>query len=84
MEPIDTLRDFIRTRLAGDPGLAIAADEDLLLSGLVDSLGVMRLTAFIEETFGLDVPPADVTLAHFGSLQQITAYLAARQAAAVD
>jgi len=78
---IDTLRNFIRHELAGDPNLTIARDEDLLLSGLVDSLGVMRLAAFIDETFGIAVPPVDVTLENFGTLQQMDTYLATRTVA---
>jgi len=50
-------------------------DDDLLEDGLVDSLGVMRLIAFIETSFGYTVPPEDVTVDSFMSVSAIVAYL---------
>jgi len=61
-------------------GRTIAPDEDLLGGGLVDSLGVMSLVFFIEQETGLDVPPEDVTIEHFQTLDAIDAYLARRRA----
>ena len=46
-------------------------DDDLLTSGLVDSLGMMTLVTFIEETIGIRVPPEDVTLESFSTITQI-------------
>jgi len=45
----------------------LSDDDDLLTSGLVDSLGMMSLVAFIEEQFGVAVPPEDVTLETFST-----------------
>jgi len=53
----------------------LAPDDDLLEDGLVDSLGVMRLIAFIESEFGFAVPPEDVTVDSFMSVTAIVAYL---------
>ena len=70
------LADFVTRELVGDRGeLALAADDDLLGSGLVDSLGVMRLIRFIEERYDVSIPPADVTIEHFMTLGTIVAYL---------
>ena len=58
------LTEYITSELLGDQtGLELAADEDLLGSELVDSLGVMRLVGFMESAFGIAVPPQDVTIA---------------------
>jgi len=57
----------------------IADDEDLLGSGLLDSLGVMSLVFFIETELKLDVPPEDVTIENFQSLRTIAAYLERRR-----
>ena len=57
----------------------ISSEEDLLLSGLVDSIGVMRLVAFIEETFEIQVPPEDVTIESFSTVDAISSYVAGRQ-----
>jgi acyl carrier protein len=60
-------------------GLDIGEQDDLLLSGLVDSIGVMRLVAFIEEESGKRVPPEDVVIEHFATIEHITRYLEARE-----
>ena len=53
-------------------------DEDLLMSGLVDSLGMMRLIGFIDDELGVSVPPEDVTIESFSSIETIAAYLRKR------
>ena len=61
-------------------GREIADDDDLLLSGLVDSIGVMRLVAHVEQAYGVQVPPEDITIENFVSIAAIGAYLARRVA----
>ena len=50
-------------------------DTDLLLSGTIDSLGVIRITHWLEERTGQVVPPGDVTLENFQSVAAIAAYV---------
>jgi len=54
----------------------LAVHDDLLEDGLVDSLGIMRLIAYIESEFGFSVPAQDVTVETFMSVETIAAYLA--------
>lgn len=56
----------------------IEVHDDLLISGVMDSMGMMRLIAFIEETFQIAVPPEDMTVENFTSVQNITDYLSGR------
>lgn len=73
------LRDYINHELLGSRnGTLIDDDEDLLGSGLIDSIGMASVVLFIEATCGIDVPPEDVTIDHFYSLNAIEAYLANR------
>ena len=73
-----TLREFVESKLLA--GRRIGDSEDRLLSGLVDSLGVMRLVSFIETNFGFKVPAPDIKLAHFSTLDAIVAYVEKRAA----
>lgn len=75
----DSIRTFLETELLS--GRPIADDEDLLVSGLLDSLAVMRLVAFIEGRRERKIPAADVTLGNFATLDQIIAYLERTEAA---
>ena len=53
----------------------IGKDEDLLMSGLLDSIAVMRLVGHIEDDLQRSVPPEDVTLENFSSIETICGYL---------
>ena len=76
----EELLGFIsRELLRGRAGEDLQAEDDILGSGLVDSLGVMRIVAFIEERFGITVPPEDVRIEHFLTVRQIATYLTAQR-----
>lgn len=72
----ESVSAFIRDELLF--GRAVDADEDLLLSGLVDSIGVMGLVSKVEELLGDAVPPADVVIENFTSVAAITSYASSR------
>ena len=55
----------------------VGFDENLLSEGMVDSLGMLRLIGFIQETFGLQVPPEDFTIENFRTLDILNDYLLA-------
>ena len=79
MKTMDMLRQFIQDELFnGQNSGGLEPDEDLLLSGRVDSLGVVRLIAFIEEELKIHVPAEDVTIDHFLTLQAMVDYLETR------
>ena len=78
LDPKSMIRDFIVSKLL--TGRAIADDENLLLSGLIDSLGVFELVAFLEKTFSIAVPLDEVVLENFTSVATIEAYVAAKKA----
>ena len=69
---------YIAADLLNQSDLVIGEDEDLLVSGLLDSLSVMSLIHFIEQDLGLDVPAEDVTIENFASLRAIDGYLGRR------
>lgn len=50
------------------------ADTSLFSSGLLDSVAMMTLIAFVEEQSGIDVRPQDVTLENFDTPARIVAY----------
>jgi acyl carrier protein len=72
----DTLRHFIQTNLLhGKTSQPITAEDNLLAHGMIDSLGIVQLLAFIEKDFGVKVPPEDVTIQHFRTVKTIVEYL---------
>lgn len=75
----NTLLEYIGTELLDDVD-DVAVDDKLLADGMVDSLGMLRLMAFIEENFGIAVPPEDVGIQNFSTVERVVAYLTARGA----
>ena len=71
------LTNFIQEEIVIDD-VMVDAETDLLLTGAVDSLGVIRITHWIEETAGITVDPGDVTLENFQTVGKMSAYLDAR------
>jgi acyl carrier protein len=75
------LETFIVEEIAmGQGPQSLAPDDDLLASGLIDSLGVTQLVGFLEERFGIAVTDADLVPGNFQSLAQIEAYVGRRRA----
>ncbi len=77
----DELVTFIRDEVAtfDDP---IDPDTDLLLTGLVDSLGVVLIVDWMEERLAISIDPADVVLENFQMVHQMVAYAQRRGAVA--
>jgi acyl carrier protein len=70
-----TISQFIATDLLSQPDRIIAGEDDLLTSGLVDSMGIMSLVFFIEQQYDVQIPPGDVTIEHFGTVRAIESYV---------
>jgi len=70
------LLNFIHQKLLnGRSVIQIVPADDLLGSGLVDSIGMMQLIAYIEEEFKMKVPPEDMTIENFMTVEAIERYL---------
>jgi len=69
----DALKSFIEEEIV--IGLTVESDTDLLLTGAVDSLGVIRITHWMEENHGVEVDPGDVTLENFQTIEKMSVYL---------
>ena len=61
--------------LTGKGEIELSPEDDLLGSGLLDSMGVMRLVGFVEETFNIKIPPEDIVIEHFMDVKAITNYV---------
>jgi acyl carrier protein len=53
----NNVMDYIRQELLGDNDIAVDPEDNLITSGLVDSVGAMRLIAHIESTLNITIPP---------------------------
>jgi acyl carrier protein len=70
------INDYISREFVQDPALLpLENTTSLLETGIVDSLGLLRLVIFIQERFGITVDDADLVPEHFDSVDAICAYL---------
>lgn len=53
-------------------------DESLLRTGIIDSLGIMELVGWIEETFGVTIDPEEITEQNFDTLTGIARFVASK------
>jgi len=68
------LKDFIMTEVNPDRNLeGLADDEPLLESGIIDSLGVLKILAFLDEEFGIDLSADQIKLEKFRDITSICA-----------
>jgi len=68
----DRLKQFVKdTFLVDDVG----AEESFLANGIIDSLGVLHLVAFVEGVIGTKVPDTDLLPENFDSVARVCAYI---------
>jgi acyl carrier protein len=78
-EIIEKLNIYIAREILRQPNRAIAADEKLISSGLVDSFSLVDLGLFIEDTFGVRIEDTELNADTFDSLEQLAALIQSRQ-----
>ena len=76
----DRIREFIEQNLMIGQDRHLSDDDELLLGGVIDSLGITRLIAFIGNDLGVQVPARDATIDNFRTLTRLTRYLEERMA----
>jgi len=66
MSILKDLEKFLLTEIAVDLGKkSLGPDEDLLERGIIDSLGIMKLVLFMEETYGIVVADEEIVPENF-------------------
>ncbi len=74
----DKIIAFIKEEISIMQLNEIDVHEDLLGSGIVDSLGMMRLVVFLEKEFDVTIAPEDMTVENFDTVHHISEYLSKR------
>jgi acyl carrier protein len=74
-EPVSTkdqIRDFIVENFGPSRNVtSVTDDEPLLERGILDSLTIFRLVAFLEETFGVRIGDEEITPSNLHSVNAI-------------
>ena len=80
MSTTDQIREIIiQDHLWQDTRDALTDDLPLIENHVVDSLGLLRLVARIEDDFGIEVRDEDMVMSNFGSIGRISAFIEGRR-----
>ncbi len=74
-----TIARFIGAQLL-EGSREVGVDDEVVLDGTIDSLGVTRLIDYLEKEFGVTIAAQDVTIENFLSATTMAALVEARQA----
>jgi D-alanine--poly(phosphoribitol) ligase subunit 2 len=65
----------------GNDASKLRFDEEIPASGLLDSAGLMELMMWFETAYDLTIDQDDLTIANFGTIDAMVAYLMRNQSA---
>ncbi|MDX1364339.1 MAG: amino acid adenylation domain-containing protein [Arenibacter latericius] len=67
--------EYIKTEIAMAPLDDLGPKENLLESGIIDSIGMAKLIEFLEAEFEIKVPAEDMNMENFMSIESIVQYI---------
>ena len=82
METREAVRNYIIENFLFGDGAPLRDDKmSLLDEGIMDSVGVMELVAFLEQDFGLTVEDEDLIPENLDSVANLVGYIGRKQVA---
>ena len=72
MGTAEQLRGFIRESFFVE---GFAEDDSFLRAGIIDSMGMLQLVAFVEDTYGVEINDEELVPANFDSLAKLVAFI---------
>jgi acyl carrier protein len=73
---------ILREFLLGEDPSELADQTPLITGGILDSIGTLKLVAFLEEQFGITVEAHEAGVDHLDTIDQIAALVAEKKHAA--
>ncbi len=75
-----TVENFIRNEiLFEDTSIDLSPDRDLIGSGILDSLALLRLIVFVEESYGIVLEQEDIDVRNFQTINRINEFVKEQQ-----
>lgn len=73
------IREFIaRNFLFSDKGFHYSDEASFLEEGIIDSLGIIELVAFVEKTFGISVADSELLPINFDSVSKLSSFVTSK------
>ena len=70
----DDILEKLQADVSLDPSVTIEMNTDLLMTGLVDSLGLLGFVSWLEERLDCPIDPGDIILEHFETPELIVRF----------
>jgi acyl carrier protein len=70
-----SIRAYLNANHVFDPTATYSDDTSFLSAGLIDSVGVMDLTAWVESQFDLPIDGTEVTADNFDSIGKLARFI---------
>lgn len=80
----DKIIQYIKSDISNENLEEIDVQEDLLGSGIIDSMGMMKLIAFIEKEAKIKIPAEAMTIENFMTLENMMGYISSQTNANLD
>jgi acyl carrier protein len=81
MNTKETIREFILNHfLKGDVSRKLIDDASFIEEGIIDSVGVLELVAFLEEKFGFKVEDEEIVPENFDSIEKLDIFVKSKLA----
>ena len=77
-EVLPRLKSFVALTYFRDPSRAIGDDEPLVTTGIIDSFGLVDLSLFLEDAFGVRVDASDLGAGRADTAVQIASLVISR------
>ncbi|MGH8068322.1 MAG: acyl carrier protein [Candidatus Entotheonellia bacterium] len=74
-EAKETIRRFVLMRFAAARNMVLSDEVSLLEAGVIDSLGIMDIINFLEETFGIQVRDQDLVRENFDNISALARFV---------
>ncbi|HSL47814.1 MAG TPA: acyl carrier protein [Candidatus Deferrimicrobiaceae bacterium] len=71
----DRIKQFLVEHFPSARKHPLADDEHLLANGIVDSLGILDLVAYLEREFAITITDEDLVPEHFESLSRMAKFV---------
>ena len=76
MGSTDIIREFIQENLVKDKiNRTVGVGDDLINSGIIDSLGILKLLAFLESSFSIHIADEELIPENFDSVASINSLI---------